>query len=95
MFPAYETSSRTPEAARLAHISTAQSIEGAGESLNGRIEQLLTLPGSPRSIVYVRTGCLPISISTVMLLLISQAVSSMLMLTLMGCRPILLLGRLI
>ncbi len=80
------------EPSRLGRISMAQSIEGAGESLKGRIERLLTLSGSPDSTIQPHAGPLPIGISMVMSLLMLQTVSTILMLLVMGCGPLLPLG---
>lgn len=80
------------EPPRLARSSTAQAIEGAGESLNGRIERLLAVPGPSQSMMQSRTGRLLPGISTVMFLLMVQAVSTMLMLFVMGCGSVVMLG---
>ena len=80
------------EPPRLARISTAQAIEGADESLKGRIERLLTLSGSPHSTIQPRAARFPTGISTVMSLLMVQAVSTMLMLLVMGCGSMVLFG---
>lgn len=80
------------EPPRLACISTAQAIEGAGESLKGRIERLLALSESPHGTIQPRAGRLPTGIPTVTSLLMVQAVSTTLLLLVMGCGLMVLWG---
>ena len=80
------------EPPRLARISTAQAIEGAGGSLKERIERLLALSESPNGTIQTRAGRLPIGIPTVTSLLMVQAVSTTLLLLVMGCGLMVLWG---
>jgi beta-lactamase regulating signal transducer with metallopeptidase domain len=80
------------EPPRLVCIGTAQTIEGAGESLKGRIERLLAHSASPASAIQPRAGRLPTGISTITSLLMVQAISTILLLLVMGCGSMVLFG---
>lgn len=76
------------EPARPGRWSTAQSIEGAGTSLKGRIERLLTPSESADSTIQLRL----VGISTVMSLLMVQVLSTIFMLVVMGCGSMVFFG---
>ena len=76
---------RAVEPAHPGRLSAAQSIEGVGAPLKGRIERLLALSEPSSALIQSRPGRFPSGISTVMSLLTLQAASTILMLVVMGC----------
>ncbi len=75
-------------------LGLAQPLLGAGESINGRIERLLAPPAPTTSRQSTQLGALRTSMLVFAGLLLLEAANVTLMLALMGCGPVLLLGRL-
>jgi len=80
--------------APFAQCGTAQHLLGEDESINDRIERLLTTPGPVVSRQRTPLGTLAMSLPALVGLLILEAANVAFMLALMGCGPALLLGRL-
>ncbi len=80
--------------AQFAQFGTAQHLVGEGESINDRIERLLTTPGPVVSRQRSRIGTVAMSLPALVGLLLLEAANVAFMLALMGCGPALLLGRL-
>jgi hypothetical protein len=75
-------------------LGLAQPLLGAGESINGRIERLLAPPAPTTSRQSTQLGALRTSMLVFAGLLLLEAANVTLMLALMGCGPVVLLGRL-
>ena len=71
-------------------LSAAQSIAGAKETINCRIERLLTKTEIPEKKHRSRAVAVHMSISALIVLLLPAAANTILMLVLMGCGPTLL-----
>jgi len=71
-------------------LSAAQSIAGAKETINCRIERLLTKTEIPEKKHRSRAVAVHMSISALIVLLLPAAANTILMLVLMGCGPALL-----
>jgi beta-lactamase regulating signal transducer with metallopeptidase domain len=82
------------EGPRFARLGTAQSLTGVDESINDRIERLLATPQPLPKTAPVRIGMWSGSIAALVGLLVLEAANVAIMLTLMGCGPALLLGKL-
>jgi len=82
------------ERPQFTEFTAAQLLVGVRESINIRIERLLTspesIPGAQRS----RRAALGVSTSTFIALVIVQGANLIIILTLMGCNPVALLERL-
>jgi Zn-dependent protease with chaperone function len=76
-----------------ARFGVAQSLVKVGEPVNGRIERLLATPRTATSTFCTSKGSLRISMLALAGLLILEGVNLILMLALMGCGPLLLLGK--
>jgi len=80
--------------APFAQCGTAQHLAEKDESINDRIERLLTTPGPVVSRQRSRISTLAMSLPALVGLLILEAANVAFMLALMGCGPAVLLGRL-
>jgi hypothetical protein len=81
------------EAPGFARFGAAQPLTGASESINGRIERLLAASEPMTSRQYSQASLLCRSVPAFIGLLLLEAANVTIMLALMGCGPILLLGR--
>jgi hypothetical protein len=84
----------TVEEPKFVRLGAAQPLFRADESINGRIERLLAPPAPTMSRQPSRASMLRTSIAAFAGLLLLEAANITLMLALMGCGPVLLLGRL-
>lgn len=78
-----------------ARFAIAQSLVGADETINGRIERLLVTPRSETHTLHSRISSLCLGIPALIGLLIFEAANVALLLALMGCGPLLLLEKLL
>lgn len=78
----------------LTRFGIAQSLTAVSESINGRIERLLTTPKPAASTASPHAAFFRFSIPALVGLLLLEAVNVTLILALMGCGPALLLGKL-
>jgi hypothetical protein len=83
------------EGPHFVRIGTAQSLTGAGESINDRIERLLATPRPLPRTAPVSGGTLSASIAALVGLLAFEAANVIIILALMGCGPAFLLGKLL
>ena len=81
------------ETPRSTHFTIAQTFEGASECLQGRIRRLMAHPESLPGSTQAHSGALSLSLSAVATPLLSQVVSTLLMLLAMGCGPLLFLAK--
>jgi len=81
------------DGARYARLGVAQQVIGAGESINERIERLLDSPKATENRQRSRMGMLWVSIAAFVGLVLLEAANVAVLLTLMGCGPTFLLGR--
>jgi hypothetical protein len=82
------------EEPQLARFGVAQSLVRVGEPVNDLIERLLATPRTATSTCCTSKGSLRISMLALAGLLFLEGVNLILMLALMGCGPLLLLGKL-
>src|SRR5712691_7874217 len=73
--------------AQFAQFGAAQHLVGEGESINDRIERLLTTPGPVVSRQRSRIGTVAMSLPALVGLLLLEAANVAFMLALMGCGP--------
>ena len=83
----------TANGACYVQFGAAQQVIGAGESINERIERLLDAPPATENKQRSRMGTLRVSIPAFAGIVLLEAANVAVLLTLMGCGPALLSGR--
>ena len=83
----------TADGAHYVQFGAAQQVIGAGESINERIERLLDSPPATENRPRSWMGTLRVSIPAFVVLVLLEAANVAILLTLMGCGPALLSGR--
>ena len=82
------------EEPQLTRFGVAQPLVRVDEPVNGRIERLLSSPQPATNACCTQKGGLRISLSVFVGLLLLEGINISVMLALMGCGPLLLLGKL-
>lgn len=83
----------TTDGARFAGLGVAQQVIGAGEPINERIERLLDSPKTRENTQCPRMGTLRVSIAAFGGLVLLEVANVAVLLTLMGCGPTFLFGK--
>ena len=84
----------TADGACYAQFGIAQQVLGAGESINERIERLLTIPQPTANTRHAHRASLRLGIPALVGLLVLEVANVILILAAMGCGPLLFLGKL-